>query len=181
MVVAIADVSHYVRPGTALDAEARERGTSVYFPGRVLPMLPNALSDHLCSLEPDVERLCLVADMSVTSTGQLRESKFYPAVMRSHARLTYTRAHKALFEQDPETRQSLGPLLKQLEPLVDVYHALLKARHRRGALDFDSAEAGFEFDAEQRVRAIKFLCPQRRAQAGRGMHDPRERRHGDAR
>jgi ribonuclease R len=156
LVVAIADVSHYVRPGTALDAEARERGTSVYFPNRVLPMLPNALSDHLCSLEPDVERLCLVADMIVSSTGQLREQKFYPAVMRSHARLTYTRAHKALFEQDPEARRALGPLLPRLEPLVDVYHALLKARHRRGALDFDSAEAGFEFDAEQRVRAIAF-------------------------
>jgi len=156
VVVAIADVSHYVRPGTALDAEARARGTSVYFPNRVVPMLPMALSDHLCSLEPDVDRLCLVADMVVSSTGQLRESKFYPAVMRSHARLTYNRAYAALFEKDPEVRRALGPLLKPLEPLVDVYQALLKARNRRGALDFDSSEAGFEFDGEERVRSIAF-------------------------
>ena len=156
VVVAIADVSHYVRPGTALDAEARARGTSVYFPTRVLPMLPTALSDHLCSLEPEVDRLCMVADMQVSASGQLGDSKFYPAVMRSHARLTYTRAHAALFEGRPEARRPLGALLKHLEPLVEVYRALLKARNRRGALDFDSAEPKFEFDAEDRVRAVVF-------------------------
>lgn len=156
LVVAIADVSHYVRPGTALDAEARARGTSVYFPRRVLPMLPVALSDRLCSLAPEVDRLCMVADMVLSPTGQLRSSKFHPAVMRSHARLTYTRAHAALFAQDPEARRSLGSLLPRLEPLVEVYRLLLKARNRRGALDFDSREAGFEFDSEQRVRAIAF-------------------------
>jgi ribonuclease R len=156
LVVAIADVSHYVRPGTALDAEARARGTSVYFPTRVLPMLPTALSDHLCSLEPEVDRLCMVADMQLSATGQLGDARFYPAVMRSHARLTYSKAHAALFEGRPEARRPLGALVKQLEPLVEVYRALLKARNRRGALDFDSAEPKFDLDADERVRAIVF-------------------------
>ena len=93
LLVAIADVSHYVRPGTLLDTEARARGTSVYFPTRVLPMLPAALSNHLCSLEPHVDRLCMVADMRVTGRGALRSWRVYPALMRSAARLTYTRAH----------------------------------------------------------------------------------------
>ncbi|MCP5328716.1 MAG: ribonuclease R [Steroidobacteraceae bacterium] len=156
LVVAIADVSHYVRPGTELDAQARARGTSVYFPTRVLPMLPTALSDHLCSLEPEVDRLCMVADMQVMATGKLGAAKFYPAVMRSHARLTYTQAHAALFEGRPDARRALGALLPSLEPLVEVYRALLKARNRRGALDFDSAEPKFEFDTEDRVRAVAF-------------------------
>ena len=91
LLVAIADVSHYVRPGSALDREARARGTSVYFPTRVLPMLPTALSNHLCSLEPQVDRLCMVADMrDHRKRGALEASRFYPAVMRSAARLTYT-------------------------------------------------------------------------------------------
>ncbi len=98
LVVAIADVSHYVREGTQLDTEARERGTSVYFPRRVVPMLPAALSDELCSLKPQVDRLCLVADLNISRTGQLQDIRFYPAVMRSHARLTYGLAFAALFE-----------------------------------------------------------------------------------
>ena len=93
LIVAIADVSHYVRPGTALDADAQERATSVYFPTRVLPMLPTALSDHLCSLAPHVDRLCFAADMIVTKAGALKSARFYPAVMRSAARLTYTLAY----------------------------------------------------------------------------------------
>ncbi|EQD58445.1 ribonuclease R, partial [mine drainage metagenome] len=92
LIVAIADVSHYVRPDTALDVEARERGTSVYFPTRVIPMLPTALSDHLCSLAPRVDRLCLAADMLLSAGGVLKSARFYPAVMRSAARLTYTQA-----------------------------------------------------------------------------------------
>ena len=154
LVVAIADVSHYVRIGTALDAAARERGTSVYFPQRVLPMLPTALSNHLCSLEPEVDRLCFVADMIVTKGGVLLEQRFYPAVMCSHRRLTYDQAYAALFEGDAAARKALGPLLPKLMPLVDLYKALLKARHRRGALDFESAEPYYEFDAAQRVKAI---------------------------
>jgi len=155
LIVAIADVSHYVRPGTALDAEAQQRGTSVYFPTRVLPMLPTALSDHLCSLAPHVDRLCFAADMVVTRNGALKSARFYPAVMRSAARLTYRLASEALFEGRPAPRTQLGPLLERLAVLVDVYQALYKARARRGALDFDAAEAEFVIDAGERVRAVE--------------------------
>jgi ribonuclease R len=155
LIVAIADVSHYVRPGTALDAEAQLRGTSVYFPTRVLPMLPTALSDHLCSLAPRVDRLCFAADMIVSRNGALKSARFYPAVMRSAARLTYRLANEALFEGRPAARAELGPLFERLTVLVDVYHALYKARARRGALDFDAAEAEFVIDAGERVRAVE--------------------------
>ena len=155
LIVAIADVSHYVRPDSALDTEARERGTSVYFPTRVIPMLPHALSDHLCSLAPRVDRLCFAADMIITKNGTLKSARFYPAVMRSAARLTYTQAYEALFEGRPAAREELGPLVDRLLILVDVYRALLKARGRRGALDFDAAEAGFVIDSSERVRAIE--------------------------
>lgn len=155
LLVAIADVSHYVRPGSALDVGAQERATSVYFPTRVIPMLPTALSDNLCSLAPHVDRLCFVADMVVSKNGSLKESRFYPAVMRSAARLTYGLAHQALFEGRPAARQQLGPLFEKLTVLVDVYHALHKARSRRGALDFDAPEAEFVIDTAERVRAIE--------------------------
>lgn len=155
LVVAIADVSHYVRPGTAIDVGAVERGTSVYFPTRVIPMLPHALSDHLCSLAPKVDRFCFVADMVVSKQGALKGAKFYPATMRSQARLTYTIANEALFEGKPAARTSLGPLLEPLLVLVEVYRALYKARQRRGALDFDAAEAEFVIDSAERVRGIE--------------------------
>jgi ribonuclease R len=155
LLVAIADVSHYVRPGSALDQEARARGTSVYFPTRVLPMLPTALSNHLCSLEPQVDRLCMVADMRISRRGALEQSRFYPAVMRSHARLTYTQAHAALFLETSAARIALGGVLEALAPLVEVYRALAGARRRRGALDFDAPEAEFVIENE-RVRAIEF-------------------------
>jgi len=155
LIVAIADVSHYVRPGSALDAEAQRRGTSVYFPTRVLPMLPTALSDHLCSLAPNVDRLCFAADMLVSRSGALKSARFYPAVMRSAARLTYTLANQALFEGRPAARTQLGPLVERLMVLVDVYRALYRARGRRGALDFDAAEAEFVIDAGEHVRAIE--------------------------
>ena len=155
LIVAIADVSHYVRPGSAVDAEAQTRGTSVYFPTRVLPMLPTALSDHLCSLAPRVDRLCFAADMVVSRGGALKNARFYPAVMRSAARLTYTLANDALFVGRPAARTQLGPLLEPLMVLVDVYRALYKARGHRGALDFDAAEAEFVIDAGERVRAIE--------------------------
>jgi ribonuclease R len=155
LIVAIADVSHYVRPGTALDAAAQERGTSVYFPSRVLPMLPTALSDHLCSLAPKVDRLCFAADMVISRVGALKSARFYPAVMRSAARLTYTLANAALFEGRPAARAELGELLEPLLVLVDVYRALQKARGKRGALDFDAAEAEFVIDSAERVRGIE--------------------------
>jgi ribonuclease R len=155
LIVAIADVSHYVRPGSAIDAEAQKRGTSVYFPTRVLPMLPTALSDNLCSLAPHVDRLCFAADMVVGANGTLRSARFYPAVMRSAARLTYTLAHEALFEGRPAARAQIGPVFERLTVLVDVYRALHKARGRRGALEFDATEAEFVIDAGERVRAIE--------------------------
>lgn len=154
LIVAIADVSHYVRPGGALDEEAQRRGTSVYFPRRVIPMLPAELSDHLCSLQPRVDRLCFAADMIVTKQGQLKESRFYPAVMHSAARLTYGQAFAALFEGRPQARAELGHLVDRLLPLVDLYRVLHKARSRRGALDFDAPEARFEIDAQDRVKGI---------------------------
>jgi ribonuclease R len=157
LLVAIADVSHYVRPGSALDTEARARATSVYFPTRVLPMLPTALSNHLCSLEPDVDRLCMVADMHISRRGVLETARFYPAVMRSAARLTYAQAHEALFVGAAAARQRLGGLLEALLPLVEVYRALASARARRGALDFDAPEAEFVLEGGERVRAIEFV------------------------
>ena len=154
LIVAIADVSYYVRRGTALDSNARERGTSVYFPTRVIPMLPFQLSNVLCSLQPHVDRLCFAADMIVSKTGVLLDATFYPAVMRSAQRLTYDKAFAALFEQDAATRAELGPLTEQLTPLLDVYRVLLKARHKRGALEFDAAEAEFDIDAAGRIQRV---------------------------
>jgi ribonuclease R len=118
-------------------------------------MLPTALSDHLCSLAPRVDRLCFAADMVVSRSGALKSARFYPAVMRSAARLTYTLANDALFVGRPAARTQLGPLLERLMVLVDVYRALYKARGQRGALDFDAAEAEFVIDAGERVRAIE--------------------------
>jgi ribonuclease R len=156
LIVAIADVSYYVRPGSTLDSAAAERGTSVYFPTRVLPMLPTALSDHLCSLAPKVDRLCFAADMILTRRGALESARFYPAVMRSAARLTYTLAQAALIDGRREAREQLGPALAdRLAPLVEVYRILERARSHRGALDFDAAEAEFQIDAEDRVRAVE--------------------------
>jgi ribonuclease R len=155
LVVAIADVSHYVRPGTVLDDEARRRGTSVYFPTRVLPMLPAALSDHLCSLQPDVDRLCMVADMQISARGALKSWRFYPAVMHSAARLTYTEAHAILFERTPAARRARGALTGKLEPLLGAYRALEHHRAERGALDLDAPEAKFIIDEEARVRGVE--------------------------
>ncbi len=140
LIVAIADVSHYVRPGTALDAEARERATSVYFPNRVLPMLPEELSNHLCSLMPEVDRLCMVSDMQVTRTGAVARSRFYPAVMRSVARLTYTRVAAHLDGREIMSRGSPAAVARVLDCLHRVYQALRKQRVRRGALDFEAPE-----------------------------------------
>jgi ribonuclease R len=123
----------------------------------VLPMLPMALSNHLCSLEPQVDRLCMVADLQISRRGALQGSRFYPAVMRSAARLTYAQAHAALFLEVPAVRAQLGALVDSLSPLLDVYRALLAARKRRGALDFDAPEAEFVIEGGERVRAIEFV------------------------
>jgi ribonuclease R len=143
LVVAIADVSHYVKPGGALDAEAYERATSVYFPGFVVPMLPETLSNGICSLNPKVERLCMVCDMQVDRDGEVVRSKFYAAVMRSHARLTYTRVWQAIGEKLPDACEELADVLPQLKHLHQLYKVLAKARQRRGAIDFESSEVEF--------------------------------------
>ena len=156
LIVAIADVSHYVRPGTAVDTEARERGTSVYFPTRVIPMLPTALSDHLCSLAPHVDRLCFAADMVISKHGALKSARFYPAVMRSAARLTYTLANEALFEgQAGGAERSSDRWSTRCWCSWTSTERCYKARNRRGALDFDAAEAEFVIDSAERVRAIE--------------------------
>jgi len=143
LLVAIADVSHYVQPGSALDEEAYNRATSVYFPGFVVPMLPETLSNGICSLNPRVERLCMVCDMQVDRDGEVTRSKFYPAVMRSHARLTYTRVWQALGEKDADARREYADVMPQLKHLHQLYKLLAKARQKRGAIDFESREVDF--------------------------------------
>lgn len=150
LIVAIADVSAYVRPGTALDAEAVQRGTSVYFPGFVVPMLPETLSNGICSLNPRVDRLCFVCDMRVDFDGKVTRSKFYEAVMRSHARLTYTTVGKAI-DGDEEALVQLGSLRPQIEALHQLYRVLSKARSERGAIEFESGEVRFVLDAKGEV------------------------------
>nr|WP_145550636.1 ribonuclease R [Variovorax boronicumulans] len=154
LLVAIADVSHYVETGSAIDVDAYERATSVYFPRRVIPMLPEKLSNGLCSLNPEVERLCMVCDMLVTSKGEVHAYQFYPAVMFSHARFTYTEVAAILANtRGPEAvrRKALVP---QLEHLHDVYRALLAARGKRGAVDFDTVETQIVCDENGRIERI---------------------------
>ena len=143
LVVAIADVSHYVRPETALDEEAYKRATSVYFPGFVVPMLPETLSNGICSLNPKVDRLCMVCDMQFDTEGEVYKSKFYPAVMRSHARLTYNQVWQAIGEKAADARAQIGSLMPHIEHLYQLYKVLAKARKRRGAIDFETAEVKF--------------------------------------
>ena len=141
--VAIADVSHYVRPGTPLDTEAFERGTSTYLTDRAIPMLPEALSNGLCSLNPNVDRLCLVAEMTVDGRAQVVDQRFYPAVMRSQARLTYEQVARALEgESDAVTK----PLMPNLLMLAKIASKLLARRLKRGAIDLDLPEAQIVFD-----------------------------------
>ena len=154
LVVAIADVSHYVRPGTALDREAMERGNSVYFPRRVIPMLPEKLSNGLCSLNPDVERLAMVCDMNISTSGEIKSYQFYPAVFRSQARLTYNQVWSWLSgaaEPESDTQRSLQPHLKALYALFKV---LLKARTKRGAIDFETIETMMLFNEQGKIDNI---------------------------
>jgi ribonuclease R len=143
--VAIADVSHYVRPGDALDQDARARGTSVYFPRRVIPMLPEKLSNGLCSLNPNVERLAMVCEMAITPQGEVERYEFYAAVFRSRARLTYTEVWAKL---------SAGKAPPELQTLYDLFHALHGERTRRGAIDFDTVETRMVFDSQGKIEKI---------------------------
>jgi ribonuclease R len=154
LLVAIADVSHYVRPDSPLDEEARRRGTSVYFPGEVIPMLPEVLSNGLCSLNPDVDRLCMVCEMSIDADGKVTRSRFYEAVMRSHARLTYAEVARIVVEKDSKARRRRQALLPQLEELHALYRALAKARRRRGALDFEAPETKIVFGEGRKIAEI---------------------------
>lgn len=148
LVVAIADVSHYIRPDDAIDMDAQERSTSVYFPRRVIPMLPENLSNGICSLNPDVERLCMVCDMTVTYAGNVKEYQFYPAVMRSHARLTYNQVWKWLSD-------GIGhPFKTQIDTLYKLFKILQKKRLARGAVEFESIETQMLFDGNGKIEKI---------------------------
>ncbi len=160
--VAIADVSNYVRHGDSLDADAKERGTSVYFPRRVIPMLPEKLSNGLCSLNPEVDRLAMVCEMAITPKGAVARYEFYPAVIRSQARLTYTEVWKMLSES--KATPGREPVLPHLETLHAVFKVLLQARELRGAIDFDSVETRMEFDARGKIARI---VPEQRNEAHR--------------
>lgn len=154
LIVAIADVSHYVKVGGALDEDAYERGNSVYFPRRVIPMLPEKISNGLCSLNPQVERLCMVCDMDVGPTGDVKRYRFYPAVMFSHARLTYNEVAAALYEREIPARRKIGKLLPQLENLDELYRLLAAARQKRGAIDFESVETRMIFNDNGKIERI---------------------------
>lgn len=158
LVVAIADVSHYVRPGSPLDEEAIRRGNSVYFPDHVVPMLPEKLSNGLCSLNPGVDRLCMVADMTISAAGNISGYTFYQAVMRSHARLTYNKVSAMLEHPDSEQGYKLSAhyadLLQHLHNLYELYKLLRRARTERGAIDFETTETKIVFDAERKIEEI---------------------------
>ncbi|MDP2134808.1 MAG: ribonuclease R [Sulfuritalea sp.] len=155
LVVAIADVSHYVTAGGALDQDASARGNSVYFPRRVIPMLPEKISNGLCSLNPQVERLCMVCDMAINATGAISRYRFYPAVMFSHARLTYTEVAAALYEKDGPARARLAAVLPHLEALDALYRLLAKQRVKRGAIDFETTETRMIFDDHGKIERIE--------------------------
>ncbi|MCW5262379.1 ribonuclease R [Verminephrobacter eiseniae] len=154
LLVAIADVSHYVETGSAIDIDAYDRATSVYFPRRVIPMLPEKLSNGLCSLNPQVERLCMVCDMLVTARGEVPAYQFYPAVMYSHARLTYTEVAAILANTRGPEAAKRQERVKDLLNLHDVYHALLLARRERGAVDFETTETQIVCDENGRIEKI---------------------------
>ncbi|KYL32772.1 MULTISPECIES: ribonuclease R [Pseudoalteromonas] len=151
--VAIADVSHYVGMNTPLNKEAIERGNSVYFPEQVIPMLPKVLSNGLCSLNPEVDRLCMVAEMTVSQEGKLSGYKFYEAVMNSHARLTYTKVN-AILHNDEKLRKEYAAVVPHLTDLQQMYMALKAARQERGAIEFETLETRFVFNAQRKIESI---------------------------
>jgi ribonuclease R len=156
--VAIADVSHYVKKDSALDEEAIVRGNSVYFPGRVIPMLPEVLSNGLCSLNPDVDRLAMVAEISLTTKGKMRGFKFYEGLIRSHARLTYSKVAKMIAsepeEQGLELRERYSSIISHIDDLNGLYHTLRGARDERGAMEFDTVETRMVFDENSKIEHI---------------------------
>ena len=168
LIVAIADVSHYVKHGDALDLDARERGNSVYFPRRVIPMLPEKLSNGLCSLNPDVLRLAVACDMQIAADGEIRSYKFYPAVFRSHARLTYTEVAAMLMDGQGEAARRRQALLPHIRNLHRLFGLLLKSRERRGAIDFETIETEMVFDGQGKIARI---VPVKRSDAHRVIEE----------
>lgn len=154
LLVAIADVSHYVQLNTALDAEAQNRSTSVYFPEKVIPMLPEILSNGLCSLNPEVDRLCMVCEMLIDGKGEILRSRFFEAVMRSHARLTYTQVANMLVDGDQKLAKKYATLMPHLQTLYGLYQAMRGQREARGAMDFDTQETRIVFGAERKIAEI---------------------------
>ncbi len=154
MLVAIADVSHYVESGSGIDVDAFDRATSVYFPRRVIPMLPEKLSNGLCSLNPEVDRLCMVCDMLIDAQGQVTAYQFYPAVMHSHARFTYTEVAAILSNTRGPQAKARTERVQDLINLHDVYRALLASRQRRGAMDFETTETQIVCDENGRIEKI---------------------------
>ncbi len=154
LVVAIADVSHYVKTGDPLDREAIQRGNSVYFPRRVIPMLPEELSNGLCSLNPKVDRLCMVCDMHISSSGNIGKYRFYPSVMHSQARLTYTQVAAMLAEPDGKLSKSNAVIVPYLLNLHALFLKLLHARAKRGAIDFETVETQMIFTGQGKIERI---------------------------
>ena len=152
--VAIADVSHYVQPGDDLDREAYNRGNSVYFPRRVIPMLPEELSNGLCSLNPEADRLCMVCEMNVGASGGIKRYRFYPAVMWSHARLTYTKVAAMLADPAGEDARQHAALLPHIDNLNALFKVLLKERGVRGAIDFETIETQMVFNDQGKIERI---------------------------
>ena len=155
LLVCIADVSAYVAPDSALDREGFERGNSVYFPNRVIPMLPEVLSNGLCSLNPDVDRLCMACELYVSRDGKITRTRFFEAVMRSHARLTYEQVAAMLDGEDPQLCERHAEVLPHLHELHAMYQVLLEARAARGAIDFDTVETQFIIDETGRIASIE--------------------------
>lgn len=152
--VAIADVSYYVRPGSALDKEAYQRGNSVYFPARVIPMLPEALSNNLCSLNPNVDRLVMVCEMNIQPDGRISKFTFHEAVIKSHRRLTYTQVHRMMEKNDRRMREQFTDVVPHLENLYALYRVLVQSRNKRGAIDFDMPETRIVYGQDKKIEKI---------------------------
>ena len=157
LLVAIADVSHYVHPGIAMDDEALNRGNSVYFPQRVVPMLPEILSNGLCSLNPKVDRLCIVCELHVSKQGEVKRHRFFEGVMRSAERMTYDKVARIIIEKNSGLRKKYKDIIPHLENLYKLYLLLNKHRQKHGVLDFRTVETYFEFDEDHGVSAIHAL------------------------
>ena len=154
LVIAIADVSFYVQPDDALDKDAFERGNSIYFPRRVIPMLPEALSNGLCSLNPDVERLCMVCDMQVNADGKVQKYKFCPSVMRSQARMTYTKVAEMLENPQGETAKEYAHIMPHVQNLYALFKTMLIQRQKRGAIEFETSETMMIFNDQGKIDSI---------------------------